>query len=273
MAKLTKAQRKAHEQAEAMLTKDKLADWERDFVIDNWHEGANHEIGRAGAHFTPDGLAHDFALEVGGGYVIDLCAGIGGLAYAVTNRCSLRCAINLVCVEANPAYVEIGKKIVPHAKWICADVMDWRTWWRDELDCREFDYAISNPPFGRVKRTADGPRYRGADFEFHVMDIASEMARNGVFIVPQMSAPFTYSGSQLYTPRTTGKAVDYERLTGISLEIGVGIDTAFYADQWKSTNITTEVVTADFAEAKKRQRTAEAAAAVQPVYTEQMAFL
>lgn len=29
MAKLTKVQRKAHEQAEAILTKDKLADWER----------------------------------------------------------------------------------------------------------------------------------------------------------------------------------------------------------------------------------------------------
>ena len=38
MAKLTKAQRKAHAEAEAILTKDKISDDERDFVFQNWHE-------------------------------------------------------------------------------------------------------------------------------------------------------------------------------------------------------------------------------------------
>lgn len=40
MAKLSKAQRKAHAEAEAILTKDRLTDDEKEFVFNNWHEGA-----------------------------------------------------------------------------------------------------------------------------------------------------------------------------------------------------------------------------------------
>jgi hypothetical protein len=39
MAKLTKQQCKAHAEAEAILTKDRITDDERDFVFQNWHEG------------------------------------------------------------------------------------------------------------------------------------------------------------------------------------------------------------------------------------------
>ena len=53
MAKLTRAQRKAHAAAEAILTKDRLTEDEREFVFQNWHEGANHINGVAGAFFTP----------------------------------------------------------------------------------------------------------------------------------------------------------------------------------------------------------------------------
>ena len=67
MAKLTKAQRKAHAEAEAILTKDKITDDERNFVFRNWHEGATHKNGAAGAFFTPFDLACDFALDGQGG--------------------------------------------------------------------------------------------------------------------------------------------------------------------------------------------------------------
>ncbi len=40
MAKLTKAQRKAHAETEAILTKERLTEDEREFVFRNWHEGA-----------------------------------------------------------------------------------------------------------------------------------------------------------------------------------------------------------------------------------------
>jgi len=70
--------------------------------------------GACGAHFTPAGLARDFAIDAGGGRrVIDLCAGIGGLGFwlDLDGR-----AGELVCVEVNPAYVEVGRKILPPSR-------------------------------------------------------------------------------------------------------------------------------------------------------------
>ena len=172
MAKLTKAQRKAHAEAEAILTKDRLTEDEREFVFRNWHEGAEFINGEAGAFFTPFDLAGDFALDGAGGRVIDLCAGIGVLSYFVGQRARYGSrATELTCVEINPKYCEVGRKLVPEARWINADVFDWR-----ELDLGRYDIAIGNPPFGRVRRSANGPRYRGSEFEFHVIDIAAELA-------------------------------------------------------------------------------------------------
>ena len=82
MAKLTKAQRKAHAEAEAILTKDKISDDERDFVFRNWHEGATHENGGAGAFFTPFDLACDFALD-GAGLSGAILAGSASLSVQI----------------------------------------------------------------------------------------------------------------------------------------------------------------------------------------------
>ncbi|MEM6617579.1 MAG: hypothetical protein AAF619_13740, partial [Pseudomonadota bacterium] len=46
----------------------------------------------------------------------------------------------LVCVEINPAFVEIGKKMIPEATWICADVFDVL-----DIELGHFDCAVSNP--------------------------------------------------------------------------------------------------------------------------------
>lgn len=176
MAKLTKAQRKAHAEAEAILTKDRLTEDEREFVFRNWHEGAEFINGAAGAFFTPYDLAGDFALDGAGGRVIDLCAGIGILSYFVGQRARYGSrATELTCVEINPKYCEVGRKLVPEARWINADVFDWK-----KLDLGRYDIAIGNPPFGRVRRSANGPRYRGSEFEYHVIDIAAELADYGV---------------------------------------------------------------------------------------------
>lgn len=254
MAKLTKAQTKAHKEAEAILTKDRLTDDERAFVFDNWHEGATHNNGTAGAFFTPDGLASDFALDVGGGRVIDLCAGIGILASHVIGRGYTRTNVReMVCVEINPRYAEIGRKLVPEARWIVADVMDWRGWWKNDLGGAMFDSAISNPPFGKVLRNGSGPRYHGSEFEFHVIDIASQIADRGAFIIPQMSSSFRYSGAQFYDRRKEGRGVDFERLTGLHMESGVGVDTAFYRDSWKDVSPLCEIVTIEFAPARERK--------------------
>jgi hypothetical protein len=275
MAKLSKAQRKAHAEAEAILTKDRLTEDEKDFVFQNWHEGANFETGAAGAFFTPWDMAADFQIDTRSGRVIDLCAGIGILSYFIHHR-SLwggGRGADITCVEINPRYVEIGRKLLPEARWINADVFDWR-----ELDLGHYDCAIGNPPFGRVKRQGNGPRYRGQDFELHVIDIASELADYGAFIVPQQSASFRYSGTQLYQRLEKGRGVDFEHQTGLEMMGGAGIDTAFYQDKWKDVAPLCEIVCIEFAECRERMKAERDRIAARPMpqimrQAEQLALL
>jgi hypothetical protein len=256
MAKLTKAQAKAHRAACDLLAKDILTEDDKKFVLKNWNESANHVNGEAGAFFTPFDMAFDFTIDaIGqggyGGRVIDLCAGIGMLSYAVWWRSDRRAQIT--CVERNADYLAVGKKVLPEAEWIHADVLD-----VPSLGLPRFDVAISNPPFGRIKRTGNAPRYAGAEFEFHVIDIAAHIADSGAFIVPQMSAGFNYSGRPCYERQESGKAVDFQAKTGLHFEAGCGIDTAFYKDAWKGVSPMCEIVCVDFTEAQPAPAVAQA---------------
>lgn len=250
MSKLTKKQAKAHAQAVALLQKDELTFDERWFVLENWQESANHVNSEAGAFFTPIGLAHDFSLEVGGGRIIDLCAGIGGLAFHAYNRASWNPSNppQIVCVEKNPDYVAIGRKILPEALWICADVFDL------PADLGRFDVAIGNPPFGATPRQGAGPRYTGRAFEYHVIDIAADLAERGVFIVPQNSAPFRYSGVQCFTVARTDDCEAFELATGVELSPNCGIDTETYRHEWRGTSPRVEIVLADFQGVKEARK-------------------
>lgn len=243
MAKLTKKQSNLHNQALVLLSKENLSLEDKDFIFENWNEGANHINGEAGAFFTPLNLAFDFAIDVSKeGRIIDLCAGIGILSYAVLGRnWHDKENLEIVCIESNPDYVEVGKKLVPEATWICADVMDVL-----DMNLGHFDNAISNPPFGNISRSKDAPRYQGKDFEYHVIDIASKLADFGTFILPQMSAGFNYSGRPYYERQKEGKAVKFQNLTGLYFEAGCGVDTNIYLDQWKGVSPMCEIVCVEF---------------------------
>lgn len=244
MAKLTKIQQKLHDQSLEILKKDILSEDDKEFVFTNWNEGANHSNGKAGAFFTPLDLAFDFAFDVGGNRVVDLCAGIGMLSYAFLGRNRYeKEKLEIVCVEVNPDYVEVGKKLVPEATWICADVFDVL-----DMGLGRFDTAISNPPFGNISRKQNSPSYKGKDFEFHVIDIASHLADFGVFIVPQNSAGFNYSGKTYYERQKDGKAVKFQNDTGLRFEAGCGVDTAIYKNEWKGVSPICEIVCVDFTE-------------------------
>lgn len=248
MAKLTKAEIRAHEQALKMLDQSALSEDDKEFVFRNWHEGATNINSQAGAFFTPYDMAFDFSFDVGGPRVIDLCAGIGMLSYATYNRHRWQGSTppSITCIERNPEYVAVGKKLLPEAEWICADVFDVIDMGLHTGPAGLFDYAISNPPFGNIKRQSNSPRYSGKDFEFHVIDIAAHIARNGTFIVPQMSAGFNYSDRPSYERQTDGKAFKFQEMTGHFFASGCGVDTDFYRQEWKGVSPMCEIVCVEF---------------------------
>ncbi len=242
MAKLTKSELRAHKQALDILAKITLTEDDKEFVYRNWHEGANHINSAAGAFFTPFDMAFDFAIDAGGGRVIDLCAGIGMLSYAIWQRSRYYDARpKITCIERNPDYLAVGQKLLPEAEWICADVFDVL-----DMNLGRFDSAVSNPPFGNIRRDRNSPRYTGKDFEFHVIDIAAHLADYGTFIVPQGSAGFNYSGRQNYERQKDGKAVKFQELTGLHFDSGCGIDTNFYINDWKGVSPMCEIVCVEF---------------------------
>jgi len=246
MSKLTKAETKLHDQACSLLKLDRLDFDQREFVLEHWRPDAEHEVAKAGAFFTPLGLARQVADECRDAQsVIDLCAGIGSLAYHRWRRDQPE---RLVCVEANPAYIAVGRKVLPVASWVQASVFDLP-------DLGRFDLAVSNPPYGRIRRNANGPRYRGGLFEYHVIDVASTLAEQGVSLVPQSSSPRKFSDAGRGLRDIDKPSRDYERFqkeTGLALDIGLGIDTGMWRDDWKGTRIVVESVRVDFSQQVKQ---------------------
>jgi predicted RNA methylase len=237
MSRLSKAQIKAHEQAVALLAKDRLNDDEREFVLDNWQESARHINSAAGAFFTPSTLAPSVVCYANGAEtIIDLCAGIGCLGLWAWWLSGGKARVT--CVEINPDYVAVGRKLFPEAEWICGSVEDVRGQW----DC-----AISNPPFGKTAKIA-GPRYSGED-DLAVVDIAADLARWGVFILPGMSVPFEFSGKPTYRERPSAKSDRFQTATGIILRCE-STDAAFAKDDWRGVSPKVEVCSVDFDEWK-----------------------
>ena len=247
MSKLTKQQVKVHEEAVRLLSQDKISRIEKDYIFQNFHADAQHITSKIGAFFTPLGLARDFSLHIPykrerAVRIIDLCAGIGVLSYAVcANKDWGGCYTDITCVELNPEYVKIGKKLVPNATWICGDALD-----PNLLKCLgNFDIAISNPPFGNIKNTHSAI-YSSSLFEYMIIEAASRIAKEGAFIIPQTSAPFVFSGTNNPRWLQDGRAWRFEKQTGITLEFNVGINTDYYKKQWHQMTPRCEIVCCDF---------------------------
>lgn len=248
MAKLTKNHARLHRQAcELINLSRELTEEEKHFVLENWQESSSTVNSLEGAFFTPLGLAQEVAIEMGERprRVLDLGAGIGHLTFASRrlfgHRWNGEPRRELVCVERNPEYVRVGKKVVPEATWICADLFD-----LPGMDLGRFDCVIANPPFGAADRSGNGPGYRGRRCEYHVIALAAGLAGSGVFIVPQEAAPFRYSGRSNYQEQADAEYERFRRATGIELENNCGMDTAAYDEQWRGVAPRVEIVTCDF---------------------------
>ncbi|MEV7123942.1 methyltransferase domain-containing protein [Kitasatospora griseola] len=261
MPHLSKDQAKLHRQAQALVDLDRPLTWqEQEFVMENWQESDNSTHGLDGAFFTPPGLARDLSVEVSGPEVqrvLDLCAGTGRLAWASINDWGAPDR-EMVCVERNPKYVRVGRKVLPEARWLCADIFDLPN------DLGRFDMVVSNPPFGFTERSGDGPGVSSRRFEYHALAVAAELGRFGVFIIPQESAPFRYSGQPSFQERRSAEYEQFERETGIRLEMNCGIDTSGYRQEWRGASPKTEIVVCDFTERTARVVTPPPAALAAP---------
>lgn len=255
MAKLTYNQERLHKQACQLVNLHRPLTYdEKLFILENFRASSTAQNASDRAHFTPEALARDMAqLEVVGERVIDLCAGIGRLAFHCQDLWGRwpDSGRPLVCIERNPAYVRVGKRILPEATWICADVMTIPLM-LDELGT--FDCAISNPPFGAIPRSADAPGgYRGRRFEYHVIALAALVARRGVFLIPQESASFRFSGRAQFEYDVTGTDPAYAEYrkfvatTGIELQHTALLDTSCYTQDWHDVEPSVEIVRANFA--------------------------
>jgi hypothetical protein len=239
MAKLSKRELTAHRAACALLEQDRpLTLDEAEQVFEDWHEGAGGDQTAASAFFTPCDMANDLSIEMPSyGSFVDLCAGIGRLAYFAggQGRYEPHEYDRIVCVEKNPTYVEVGRKLLPQAEWICGDVLDPAV----RARIGRVDFAISNPPFGTTtKSDFAAPRYRGADFDLKVMDVAATLAPSCWAIVPQDRARWDNRG----TKRESKRADIFKRDTGLDLYRFSSVCPEYHRDAWRGTSPAVEIV-------------------------------
>ncbi|MGH5366521.1 methyltransferase [Citrobacter freundii] len=237
MARVTKKESQLRLKVMELVHSDRqLTEDDKEFIFNNYRGDG---IGATGAFFTPEMLAWDFMLDAGcSDDCIELCAGIGRLSYYqfIRNKPS-----HITCVELNPEYVLIGKRVLPQAKWITGDALQY-------TPDRFYRVAYGNPPFGKINTSgAYTGRYTGSEFEYKIIDRAREYSSYGVWIVPQGSAGFKYSGHTYYDRSIqSAKYIKFEKDTGLILHPGVGIDTSIYRDQWNGTKVTCESVLVDY---------------------------
>ncbi len=247
MGKLSKSERSRHDAACAVLQKTNLNDDDREQVFTDWHPGAVIDAGKASAFFTPPGLAYDFEIDAHShGRILDACAGIGVLSWVLGTRYAYSnsgARPDVTAIESNPAFVEIGRKLLPWVNWIQGDIFD-----PGKMDLGPFDAAMANAPFGRTQTETKSPRYKGACFELKLIDMLADHCDYGAFIIPQMSAPFDYSGRQRHRRRHTTESKRFEDQTGLILAEGCGVDCAYYKDDWHGVAPSVEIVTIDYDE-------------------------
>ncbi len=237
MARVTKKESQLRLKVMELVHSDRQpTEDDKEFIFNNYRGDG---IGATGAFFTPEMLAWDFMLDAGcSDDCIELCAGIGRLSYYqfIRNKPS-----HITCVELNPEYVLIGKRVLPQAEWITGDALQY-------TPDRFYRVAYGNPPFGKINTSgAYTGRYTGSEFEYKIIDRAREYSSYGVWIVPQGSAGFKYSGHTYYDRSIqSAKYIKFEKDTGLILHPGVGIDTSIYRDQWNGTKVTCESVLVDY---------------------------
>lgn len=222
MGKLTKSELKLHEQAIGILGSASISEDDADFVFDNYHPGATNNLTAGAIFFSPRGVAEEAAvMHGGGGRVIDLCAGIGILGRSLLQH--NRSITELVCVEINPEFVEIGKKLVPQARWICGSAFE-------EIESLGvFDSGISNPPFGNIKTDSKSKFSRVVHLA--IAELLLTHARDGaILIIPDGD----HSQLDRSNPMPSANYARFIEAYPQAVLDPCSTDIRCYKDQWKA---------------------------------------
>lgn len=262
MGKISKRQMQKHQEALKILEKNVLSHDEKEFVFENYHEGATNMNNLVSAHFTPESIALSMAHCIRTkDFIVDLCAGIGMLSYKAFRfyQCgSIDSEPRLtgICVENCTEYYNIGRKLLPEFHWINGDIFDDNIISEiQELTKDKTFSIISNPPFGRqVKSTSDKLKYTSAEFEYKIIELGAILgAYDGVFLIPQQSCPFRITGSRGNTFSEEYKTSAYNKFvkqTGLEINANQGFTTEITEseDGWKDVSITTEIAIMEYDE-------------------------
>lgn len=160
MAKLTKAQVRAHDKAVALLEKDTRHDHEIYFVLENWQPSV-YDVTKREVFFTPEDWAIALRMESHTwGTYIDVCAGIGmlsGYHYLHERRHNPYENSNLkyICIESDERMVEVGRTLFPSFEWHVGDIHDEQFMMQfhfDKLGSTNVGF-VSNPPFSRAPKS------------------------------------------------------------------------------------------------------------------------
>lgn len=204
MARISNFRINAHKKAVQMID-DCTHDLDFDdcaFILDAFEPGAA-VVADAQTYFTPRAIAESVAIACKPGYrarILDLGAGIGSLSFWFDFTCTLEQHQHgdheFVCIEKNPRFVEVGRRILPKATWIEGDMFDQNL--IESLG--KFDTVISNPPFGKLKmERPDWLSYNDRNrAHFMAIEIALRASKLGPYtddmrafmVLPQAALPF-----------------------------------------------------------------------------------
>ena len=223
--KLSKQDAEKHLRVMELVHSDRSLNRDQRFqIIEDFHEGAQHLNGLAGAFFTPIDLAISIHEEqiTGSRSLLDLCSGIGRLSWWAHEE-----GIPVTCVELNPDYVAAGKRALPNANWMIANMFD------DAVQELDVHMVVSNPPFGHLKRKSAPKWIKSSELQFAAVEVASRIALEGCFILPKL---------ERIDPRSTLQNGGWINPVGLPQLKPTSIDGNTVIDEWRNASPKVDVV-------------------------------
>lgn len=208
--KITREESNLHDQACEILKKPGDLSYEDQlFVLRNWTPMAEHNVGKGGIFFTPPNIAGELSVYANPGdrvKVLDIGAGIGTLTWATQRMSYFNPTTKFVCIEINPDFVEVGKKLVPVCDWHCGDVFDQEFMAHIFNKYEGFHITISNPPYGNLPTADTSWLKTKGPAQFKFVEIAVRMAQQGgLFIMPEINADYDQVNQCYRDPKPSDK--------------------------------------------------------------------